>query len=234
MLKVKLSESQTSTVIENICKLRHLEKPKEVFSGKPKWEESVLKEHGYEKFGKFAENYRVLIAKGNPSECFIIVDTGKSFEKYTILACANLKHLFIEHIDTTIKRPLVSICFTSSITNKQLVELNTEIFNFPYRFMILPELYFVCGSKTKIGSLTGEYELMEYEKTYNEKEYALINSNDPLIIAMNGIPGDLFKYSQLMFDTGVYKTVFIKLIQRVSKNPDLPIDALREDLIIGL
>ena len=235
MLKgIRLTLNQTNTVMENICKLRKLSPPKEIFNGKPKWNDEELKKYGYEKFGKFAENYRVMIAKGDShSECFIVIDIGKSFEKYTVLCCANLLHLFIDKINIHESRPVVSICFTSGITSKQLVELNTKIFDFPYRFIILPNLYFCCGSKTKIGGLTSEYEILEYNQTYNKKEYPVVFSNDPMIIAMNGMPGELYKYSQIMYDNGVYKTVFIKKIVRIPKNPDLPIDSLREDFVFG-
>lgn len=233
MSKIKLSTEQVNTVINNICKLRHLTELKEVFNGKPKFTDKELAEYGYEKFGKYADNYRVLIASNNEhSECFIIVDIGKTFEKYTIMACANLLHLFSKQVNTDSEKPMVSICFNSNVPAKQLAEINGKIFNFPYRFIVLPALYFVCGSKTKIGGLTSEYEILPFQPTYNGKDYAVIMSNDPLIIAMNGIPGELFKYSQLLFDTGVYKTVYIKRIQQIPKNPDLPIDSFREDLII--
>ena len=237
MSKVKLSQKQIETVINNICSLRKLKKPKELFNGKPKWSDDIIKKYNYEKFGKFADNYTVLLAEGKEkslNQCFILVDIGKSFEKYTILACANLLHLFQNYISPNQDRPMVSICFTSDIQTKQLAELNTPIFTFPYRFIVLPSLYFICGSMTQIGSLTDEYELFPYEKTYNGKEYSVIFSNDPLIIALNGVPGELFKYSQILFDSGVYKTIFIKLIQKKPKNPDLQLNALCEDLIIGL
>ena len=231
---IKLSDEQVKIVINNICSLRKLNEPKKVFDGKPKWTDEELKKYKYERFGKFADNYQVLIAEGEThSECFIIITIGKTFEKYTVLCCANLLHLFINHINVKYDRPVVNICFTSNITPKQLVELNTKIFDFPYRFIILPNLYYCCGSKTKIGGLTSEFEIMKYESTYNNKEYPIVFSNDPMIIAMNGMPEELYKYSQIMYDNGIYKTVFIKKISRIPKNPELPIDALREDFVFG-
>lgn len=231
---IRLTAAQTNTVIANICKLRGLDSVKDVFSGKPKWSDEELKKYGYEKFGKFADNYQVLIAKGKThSECFIVIDIGDTFEKYTILCSSTLLHLFSDKINVQSDRPIVSICFTSQIAPKQLAELNTKIFDFPYRFIILPDLYFCCGSRTKIGGLTSEYEILNFEETYNKKNYPVIFSNDPMIIALNGMPGELFKYSQIMYDNGIYKTVYIKQILRIPKNPKLPVDSLREDFVFG-
>lgn len=233
----RLSNEQVKTVINNICKLRHISEPKVIFSGKPKWNKDIIDKYHYENFGKFADNYIVMISKGESfekNECFIIVETGNSFEKYTILACKNLIHLFAEYIDIHVNRPLVSICFTSDIGSKQLVELNVPIYNFPYRFIVLPNLYYCCGSKTKIGGLTSEFELFPYQESYNKKDYALINSDDPMIIALNGLPNELYKYAEYKIDHGTYKKVHIKKIQRVSKNPKASIDSLREDFIFNV
>ena len=233
----KLSKEQVETVINNVCKLRHISKPETIFSGKPKWSKEILDKYQYENFGRFADNYIVMISKGktfDENECFIIVETGNSFEKYTILACKNLLHLFVEKINIYIKRPLVSICFVSDVGNKQLSELSTPIYNFPYRFIILPNLYYCCGSKTKIGGLTSEFELFPYQETYNKKDYALINSNDPMIIALNGLPNELYKYAEYKIDHGVYKKIHIKKIQKISKNPKASIDSLNEDFVFNL
>lgn len=233
----KLSENQVKIMIDNICKLRHLTNIKQVFKGKPKWTKEVLTKYGYENFGKFAENYTVLLANGvdkDKNECFIIVETGSSFEKYTIFACKNLLHLFIEHINININRPLVSICFMSDIANRQLIELNSPIFNFPYRFIILPDLYYCCGSKTKIGGLTSDFEIHPYQEAYNKKDYALINSNDPMIIALNGLPNELYIYSELKTDHGAYKKIYIKKIQKIAKDSKAPINSLCEDFIFNV
>ena len=236
MSKVILSKEQVEIVLKNICKLRNLKEPEIIYSGKPKWSDAIIQKHNYERFQKFAKNYTIYFAEGNegvPNEIFIHVEIEKTFEKYLINVCSTLLHLFIDKIDVNIKKPIVSICFSTNIPNKQLVELNTPIFQFPYRFILLTKLYFVCGSKTRIGALTGDYELFPYQESYNKKDYAVIFSNDPLIIAINGLPGELFKYSQLFFDSGVYKTVFIKKIQSIPKYPELPLDVLKEDFLVN-
>ena len=48
MSKISLSKQQTLTVIENICKLRHLSPPKEIFSGKPKWDDKIIEQYKYD------------------------------------------------------------------------------------------------------------------------------------------------------------------------------------------
>lgn len=318
MQRIQLTKNQVDIVLKNICKLRHIGEPKEIYSGKPKWDAETLQKYNYEEFAKFASKYTIYVSEGQDhNEIFIVINSDKTFEKYQVLACSNLYHLFekylkrpqvkggvikraeakksyrsaplkivksahkvstnlatnvsisletgnyigmevdtdegedkyrfaddilsasqIDQDDIEMRRPYISICFTSSLAEKQMAELNIRyhkpIFDIPYRFIILPNLYFTCGSKTQIGLLTSEHEILPFQKSYNGKDYAIIFSNDPMVIAMNGMPGELYKYNQVMFDHGVYKTVNVKRIQRAQKNPDAPVESLISDYIIDV
>ena len=122
MSKVILSKEQVEIVLKNICKLRNLKEPEIIYSGKPKWNDAIIQEHNYERFQKFAKNYTIYFAEGNegvPNEIFIHVEIEKTFEKYLINVCSTLLHLFIDKIDVNIKKPIVSICFSTNIPNKQ-------------------------------------------------------------------------------------------------------------------
>ena len=77
----------------------------------------------------------------------------------------------------------------------------------------------MLGSKTKIGGFTFNYRLLKKEeneiKTYNKKNFPIVDGGEPMAVALNGIDGDLLVCDRIIYDTTVYTDTQIKLIRDV-------------------
>lgn len=220
---IQLNEEQIQTVLSNMWKLRKVKKEKVIFEGKPVFSKEIMEKYGYKHYTKFANRYVIYLCKSledNHNEIYITMETDH-FDKQNILAISGFEHLIGEYLNEsreTAKRPTINICLCFVVTSAMRKHLPTKIFNTSsfLRIFSLCNLYPMIGSRNKIGGLTYDYEILPYEKTYNNKEYIEISAGDPMVIALNGIDGELLKCSRILYDDNAFKDIQIrKIVNRI-------------------
>ena len=86
----------------------------------------------------------------------------------------------------------------------------------------LTVLHPMFGSKLISNGLTYNYRLVRQElsemKSYNQKDFSYIFSDDIMVRALMGIPGDILVCKRVIFDTSPYEEFVIKRI--ISKIED--------------
>lgn len=220
---IQLNEEQIQTVLTNMWNIRKVKKEKVIYEGKPIFSKEIMDKYNYKHYTKFANKYVIYLCKSledNHNEIYITMETDH-FDKQNILAISGFEHLiepYLKESHDKAKRPTINICLCFVVTSAMRKHLPTDIFKIkPFlRIFSLCNLYPMIGSRNKIGGLTFDYEILPYEKTYNNKEYVEISAGDPMVIALNGIDGELIKCSRILYDDNAFKDIQIrKIINRV-------------------
>ena len=219
---IKLTKEQIDTTLNNMWKLRHVKMVKKIYEGKPVFSKDIMAKYNYKHYTKFAENYVIYLCKStddNHNEIYITVETDH-YDKQNLLAVSGFEHMISEYLEESksYNRPTINLCVCFVLTQAMRSHVPTNIFpcNPFMRVFSLCNLYPMIGSKTKLCGLTFDYHLKPYEKTYNNKDYIEISSSDPMVIALNGVMGELLICSRILFDVTAYKDIQIrKIIDRL-------------------
>ena len=221
---IRLTEEQIKTTLNNLWDLRKVKLEKKIFQGKPIFSKEIMTKYKYKHYTKFADNYEIFQCKSKVdghNEIYITVETDH-YDKQNLLAISGFEHLITEFITESCNyvRPTINICLCFVLTKAMKKHIPTEIFaNTAFvRVFSLCSIYPMLGSKNKQFGLTFDYKLYPYEKAYNDKDYTEISSGDPMVIALNGLPGELVVCSRILFDTTAYKDIQIRKIVDKIKN----------------
>lgn len=223
-----LNEDQIKTVLNNIFKLRNLKQTEIIYKGKPIFSKEIMEKYGYKHFTKFANNYVIYKCKSledNHVEIFITVETDH-YDKQNILAIQGFKHLIEEYIVPSKYsfRPPINICLCFVVSQGMQSHIPTNVFTgYVYlRFIQMCKLYPMLGSKTKIGGLTFNYRLIKKDeneiKTYNNKQFSIVDAGEPFAVALNAIDGDLIVCDRIIYDGTAYKDTQIKIVKDNTTN----------------
>lgn len=177
---LKLNETQTNIVINNLATIRHLTKIEKIFEGKPNYSQEQIEELKKElnntefvKITKFANKYTIYVLSEpkpanytkelqrynknvkilnlNPrKEILIVVDADK-FDKQYFLAILSLWTIIKPYVDQNKDECLVTIVSTNIITQAITKHfINTTILPCNYRLFSLCEIYPLIGSKNSL------------------------------------------------------------------------------------
>lgn len=220
---IYLNDEQIETVLRNLWKVRNVKHEEILFNGKINMTKEEIKNIGCDVYTKLAENYCIHRCKSiedNHNELYIIVKTTQ-FDKQNILAIEYFTPMLQKYFEETAhyKRPLVNICLPFTITDVILSHIPVEFIVCYYRIYSLCKLYPMLGSKNNLFGLTYDYHVIDYEETYNGKNYSTIDAGDPMVIAVNAIEGDLIVCQRIIYDTNAYSDTQIKRV--VNKVKDL-------------
>lgn len=215
----QLNDEQVETTLNNLCELRKLKKPEKIFEGKPTFDKETIETYKIPNITKFANNYKVYIAESKKDSCldtnelFVLIFTDK-FDKLHLSAIISLYYTldFAKYVNVKSKIPHITIMPAYVVTQNMFTHVPKDIIPANYRFFSLASIYPLLGSKTMPYGFCFDYEIFEYEKTYNNKEYISINDSDPIIKAINGISGELLKCTRMLNDITPYYDVQIRLI----------------------
>lgn len=229
-----LNKEQIKTVLENMWKLRNVKLEEKMFEGKPSFSSKIKQEYNYTKsYTKFADNYVIYRCKSledNHNEIYITVETDH-YDKQNILAISGFEHLIKNYLEESCNypKPTINICFAFVITEAMKSHIPSEIFftNCNVRLFSLCSLYPMIGSKTKLFGLTFDYKILPYCEAYNNKDYPIVSAGDPLVIALNGIEGELLLCARINFDVCVYKEYQIRRIVNKVKDLSIPSESGR-------
>lgn len=224
-----LNKEQIKTVLENMWKLRNVKLEEKIFEGKPSFSSKIKQEYNYTKsYTKFADNYVIYRCKSledNHNEIYITVETDH-YDKQNILAISGFEHLIKNYLKESrdYPRPTINICFAFVITEAMKSHIPPETFftDCNIRLFSLCSLYPMIGSKTKLFGLTFDYKILPYCEAYNNKDYPIISAGDPLVVALNGIEGELLLCARINFDVCVYKEYQIRRIANKVKDLSIP------------
>ncbi len=216
-----LNKEQIQSTMDNMFKLRKLDTQEKIFEGKPSFSKKLMEEHNLEHYTKFADNYIVWkgTRKDGSVEIFVTIETDH-FDKQNILAVSGLYHMFSKYVVNK-TRPNISLCPAFVVTDSMFNHISKNTIPCTFRFFSLCEVYPMIGSRTRMFKLTYDYELAEYTKPYNNKEYTTINSRDPMVKALNGLPGELLICKRIIYDVTAYSEYQIRLITSTIENPDI-------------
>jgi hypothetical protein len=223
IIEVKcLTEEQAMTTVENMCKVRGLAKPKVLSTDKPSFSKDIIQKYNLSVITKFGDRYITLLATRNgkddkaTNEVFVIV-FAEEMDKYYFTAIVSLYHTtFKQYIDPSSKHPHVTILAAFVVTEAMKVHYRNDILPCNYRIFSLCELYPMIGSKNKMFKLSYDYELHEYEPTYNKKEYTAVYDFDPVAKMLNAIEGDIIVCKRLILDNNIYSDVQIREVKALN------------------
>lgn len=134
-----------------------------------------------------------------------------------------ISHTFIMSMQTNIK--IINdmhVVFSEAVLNLNIKLEPGTVYTPPVILLPLTILHPMFGSKTLSNGLTYDYRLVRQElsemKSYNQKEFSYIFSDDIMVRALMGIPGDILVCKRVIFDTSPYEEFVIKRI--ISKIED--------------
>ena len=226
ILKVHcLTEEQVENTLNNLCRIRGLDKPKVISNAKPKYSQEMCKKYNIPFITKFADKYTSYLATRNgkddpeTNEAFVVIYADK-VDVYFLIAVAAL---YIEHFYDKVKKDADAPHFTilPAFTVSESLKSHYKRDILPdcnYRIFSLTELYPMIGSKSEIYKLTYNYKKHPYEPAFNGKEYVKIYDNDPIVKMLNALPGDLITCNALSYDDSVFSQTFIRQVERSVPN----------------
>lgn len=221
LLKVHcLTEEQAEHTLNNLCKIRGLDKPKLITKNKPKYSQEMCKKFNIPFITKFADKYLSYMATRNgkddkeTNEAFILIFADK-VDVYFLTACAAL---YIEYFYDKVKKDAQAPHFTilPAFTVSESLKSHYKRDILPdcnYRIFSLTELYPMIGSKTDMFKLTYNYERYSYTPCFNGKEYVKIYDSDPMVKMLNAMPGDLVVCSAVSSDDSIFGQTFIRQVE---------------------
>ena len=237
-----LNKEQIRTVLDNIYKLRKLKQTEIVYEGKPIFSKEIMEKYEYKHYTKFANNYVIYRCKSledNHEEIFITVETDH-YDKQNILAISGFEHLIVQNLMSSKynTRPYINICLCFVVSQGMQSHIPINIFKgYTYmRFIQMCKLYPMLGSKTKIGGLTFNYRLLRKEeneiKTYNNKQFSIVNAGEPMAVALNAIDGDLLVCDRIIYDGTAYKDTQLKIVKdSVASLSEIPTSGIALNII---
>lgn len=109
----------------------------------------------------------------------------------------------------------VTIFTTNHIAPNMVKHFHTRFIPCNYRVLSLyDDVYPLLGSKNKIWTgLTSNFEVMEYERLYNNYEYSIIYDDEHIVKLLNANPGDLIIGTQIINEGRPYMEFIIKEVK---------------------
>lgn len=214
-----LNEEQAKTTLNNICAIRGENPPRLISNAKPKYSQEMCKKFGIIYITKFAQKYETYLSEngknGEENHGYIIIYNDK-VDTYNISASAAL---YIEHlrgkIDEKAYPPKMDILCAFNVNENLRTHYKNDILPAcNYRVWSLCEVYMMLGSKTDVFKLTYDYKKLKFEENYAHLEYLKIRDSDPMVKALNAVPGDLITCKYLAYDDGVFASTTIKQVEK--------------------
>lgn len=195
-----LTKAQINTVLDNWSDILGITDRKVLFEGKPNFSAENVKLYKIPHLTKFADNYTLYEChRKNNSNIYIITFETDKFDKVNLQACIWFYHIFEDKVYKTQETyPEVFICPAYVITSAMQLHVPINIVPCMYRFVPLPEIYPMVGSKNQLYSMTYDYKILPKDEIPNNRQYSILFDNDPLIKVLNALPGDIIQYKRIL------------------------------------
>lgn len=239
-LTQQLTDVQINRVFENYKKIKHFDHHELIFEGKPK-KKNIEKAIRLNTLAKKYEVY--LLTRDNDDlqendfnkenievykECnkkIKLVNLQKRKELFIICYCDKFDVSFVnsviyfEDYFNEYKPDQITIVTTNRLMKKLNIR---EIIEKTYRcktlLFSLFDIYPLIGSPNCMYGLAYGYELIEHEESYNNKQYKLIDNNDPIVKLLGGSNGQLIIHMRTTYETSPYSEISVREIVGYNNN----------------
>lgn len=201
-----LTAGQIETVMNNWFKILNIDSHKVLFKGKPNFSSENIKQWNLPHLTKFADNYVLYecVRKCHPNLYIITIETDK-FDKINLQACIWFYHYFDDKVyKTQTERPEVFICPAYVITDAMYLHVPINLIPCLYRFVPLPDVYPMIGSRNILFSMTYDYTLLDPSEITGTRQYSIVLDSDPVIKILNALPGDTIQYKRILCEGSPY------------------------------
>lgn len=195
-----LTKSQITTILDNWCDILGVKSRKVLFDGKPVFSAENIKLYKIPHLTKFADNYTLYeCTRDKQPNLYIITFETDKFDKVNLQACIWFWHYFDTKVyQTQNKYPEVFICPAYVITQAMQLHVPINLIPCMYRFVPLPEIYPLVGSKNQLYSMTYDYKIVPESEIPDNRQYSILFDNDPVIKVLNALPGDIIQYKRIL------------------------------------
>lgn len=209
-----LTPAQIEIIINNWATVLGATSKKVLYKGKPIFSAENIKQWNLPHLTKFADNYVLyeFTRNNKPSLYIITIETDK-FDKVNIQACIWFYHYFEDKVyKTQTVRPEVFICPCFVVTAAMFNHVPINIIPCMYRFVPIPDIYPMIGSKSMLYSTTWDYRRLEPEEVMGTREYSIILDFDPLVKILNCIPGDTIQHKRVLCEGSPYTEYYRRTV----------------------
>ena len=202
-----LSKNQIGNIMNNWATIFGASKRTILYEGKPVFSAENIKKWNLPHLTKFAENYtlhKYEFSDNQPSIFILVIETDK-FDKINIQASVWFYHFFQDEVyKTQTKRPEIYISPAFVVTPSMYNHVPINILPCMYRFVPLPEVYAMIGSKNTIYSMTWDYRILTDAELEGTREYSQLFDSDPIVKILNAVPGDTIQYKRVLCEGSPY------------------------------
>lgn len=195
-----LTHEQVKINLFNIAEIMKLPKPELKFSGELKISKDDIVKYNLSGVTNNADCYELWECK---DKFYFIVVYAQTIEIKNFTACDWFNHMFKDFVKG-VNRPKIYLCSAFTIDKSKYAKIPTRLLKFPYRFVIIPKIHPITGSKDGLNSYVMEYELLKEspDKAFNNRDYSEILASDPVVKITNALPGELIRYKYIANDAG--------------------------------
>lgn len=210
-----LTTNQIDAIITNWTNILGATSSKVLYRGKPVFSAENIKQWHLPHITKFANNYVLyeLTVKDNPKLYIITIETDK-FDKVNIQACIWFYHYFDDVVyKTQNSRPEVFICPCFVVTPAMFNHVPINILPCIYRFVPLPEIYPLIGSRNGPWAMTWNYRRLTEEEVQGTRLYSIMLDSDPVVKILNCVPGDTVEHKRVLCEGSPYTEYYRRTVQ---------------------
>lgn len=228
---IALTDEQRKTTLKNWFDILELEDIKELVSEKhPSFKKTDVKKYALKAITNFGDYYWVYRGthKHTKKHYYFCIVHATKFVVLNLRACSAYYPLFKDDIETITGYdmkaiPRLFLCTTYTMAEGVRNHVASDIFPCLYRFMPLPDLYVLIGSKnpdSRFG-LAFDYKLTRNPnpRHSNGLEYACIYDTDVIARMLNANEGDIITHKRLLWENGsVYSEIYNRIVKRTPSN----------------
>lgn len=226
---ISLNDEQRKTTLSNWFKVLNLEDMKELVAEKhPSFTKEDVRKYNLKIITNFGDYYWVYrgIHKETKKPYFFCIVQATKFVLLNLRACSAYYKLFKDEIDKVNgydfhARCQVFLCTTFTVAEGMRTHVASDIFPCLYRFMPLPDLYVLIGSKNpdSMYGLAYDYKINTEISTKhsNGLSYASIYDTDVISRMLNANEGDIITHKRILWESGTaYSEIYNRCVKRTS------------------
>lgn len=209
-----LSPTQITTIMDNWKEVFGASKHEIMFNGKPVFSSENIKKWKLPHLTKFADNYTLhrYDIPNKPSIYIIVLETDK-FDKVNLQACIWFYHIFQDTVyKTQSVYPEIYISPAFVVTPAMYNHVPINLVPCMYRFVPLPEVYPMIGSKNMLYSMTWDYKILNKSEITGTREYSILFDSDPIVKILNAVVGDTIQYKRVLCEGSPYGEYYRRTI----------------------
>lgn len=224
---ISLTDEQVKTTLYHWFDVLELEDVKEIVAeSHPTFTKEDMKKYQLKLVTNFGDYYWVYrgVHKTTKKPYFFCIVKANKFVALNLRACSAYYKLFKDEIDKVNGYDFKAVCQVFVCTTYTMAEgvrthVAPDIFPCLYRFIPLPDLYVLIGSKTpnSLFGLAYDYKIERNvpNKHSNGLEYATILDADVVARMLNANEGDIITHKRILWESGTaYSEIYRRCVKR--------------------